>query len=88
MSRLQGAEAALEGKSLSARTLASALRAARGSTSDADAHPMAAQLAEGMLLSLLAPLVPKAGALFIILSILNDSIPGMASDWQGAAGTV
>ena len=39
----------------------SALRAARSSMSDADAHPVAAQLAEGMLLSLLAPLVPKAG---------------------------
>lgn len=62
MSRLPGAETALEGKSLSARSLASALRAARGSMSDNDEHPVAAQLAEGMLLSLLAPLVPKAGS--------------------------
>ena len=68
VTRLPGAEAALEDKSLSARTLTAALRAARGSMSDADAHPMAAQLAEGMLLSLLAPLVPKAGALSIIPS--------------------
>lgn len=62
MGRLQGAEAALEGKTLAAGTLVAALRAARRDLG-ADAHPLIAQLAEGMLLNLLAPLVPKVGTI-------------------------
>lgn len=57
--RLRAAEAALDGKPLSAGTLAAALRAARQELSAGDAHLMVLQLAEGMLLNVLAPLVPN-----------------------------
>lgn len=59
MGRLRAAEAALEGRPLAAGSLVAALRAAQKGLAADKAHPLIGQLAEGMLLALLAPLVPK-----------------------------